>query len=348
MRAFELHIASSTEEAVGLLAARGARARPLGGGTDLVAGVMRDQVVGAAMPYPELLVDVTRIPELRGVRMGPAGSVIGAATTLVDIAESPGIRAAWPILAASAGQVATPEIRAVATLGGNLHQRPRCWFFRNRDFDCIKKGGDICFAVQGDSRYNAILDGNLCFIVHPSDLAVTLLALGATARIASPRGERLVALDDYFVGPSDNLVGETVLGPDELLVEIAVPAPPPGTLQAWEKLNDKGLPTWDFALVSVAVAMTVRDGAWTGGRVVLGGVAPVPYRATVVEAALAAGPDIRSALPSAIEAIRRAARPMRDNAYKVELLEVLLERVVLGALEAGSRTPGPAGAEVAR
>jgi xanthine dehydrogenase YagS FAD-binding subunit len=279
---------------------------------------MRDQLIGTGMPYPTHLVDVTRVPEMHGIRLGPEGAVIGAVTTLVEIAESADLRRSWPILAESAGQVASPEIRAIGTLGGNLHQRPRCWFFRSKDFDCIKKGGDICFAVKGDNRYNAILDGHLCFIVHPSDLATTLVTLGARARVASRRGERTVAFDNYFVGPEENLLHESVLLPDELLCDVTIPRPAPDTHQAWEKLNEKGMQTWDFALASVAVAMTVVDGAWRGGRIVLGGVAPVPYRATVVEAAFD-GRDPVAALPtgslrwSMLRRARCATTPTSSN-----------------------------------
>lgn len=337
MRAFELHEPASIAEAVDLLATHGARARPLGGGTDLVAGVMRDQVIGKGMPYPTHLVDVARLPGMAGIRFGPEGAVIGAATTLADIAESAELRRSWPLLTEAAAEVASPEIRAIGTLGGNLHQRPRCWFFRNKDFDCIKKGGDICFAVKGENRYNAILGGHLCFIVHPSDLATVLVALGAQARVVSSHGERTVPFDDYFVGPQENLLRESVLRPDELLVDIAIPASLAGTRQGWAKINEKGVPTWDFALASVAVAMTVVDGVWRGGRIVLGGVAPVPFRAVPVEQALA-GRDVRSALPGAIAEIRAIARPMSDNAYKLDLVEHLLERVILAALE---REPVP-------
>jgi xanthine dehydrogenase YagS FAD-binding subunit len=311
-----------------VLATHGLNGRPLGGGTDLVAGVMRDQLVGSAMPYPSDLVDIAGIPELRGIRRITGGLAIGAATPLVEIAESADVRGMWPMLADASAQVASPEIRAIATLGGNVNQRPRCWFFRNRDFDCIKKGGSICFAVKGDNRYNAILDGDLCFIVHPSDLGSALVALDAQARIASTAGERTVPFDDYFVGPGENLVAETVLRPDELLVEVIVPDPPAGARQLWEKVNEKGLRTWDFALVSVAALATITDGTWLNGRVVLGGVAPVPYRASVVEAALEGRP-VDEALPDAIAAFRGAARPMRDNGWKLELTAVVLERALL-------------------
>lgn len=329
MRAFRLHQPASVEGALELLAVHGLDGRPLGGGTDLVAGVMRDQLVGSAMPWPADLVDVAGLPELHGIRATDDGLTIGAATRLREVAESADVRAAWPLLAEAAGQVASPEIRAIATVGGNLHQRPRCWFFRNRDFDCIKKGGSICFAVKGDNRYNAILDGNLCFIVHPSDLGTALVALGGRARIASAGGgERTVAFDDYFVGPTLNLVGETVLGPDELLLDVTIPQPAAGDRQLWEKVNEKGVRTWDFALVAVAAVATIEDGAWRDGRIVLGAVAPVPYRAVTVEAALR-DRDVREALPDAVAALRAAARPMRDNAWKVELTATILERSLL-------------------
>lgn len=332
MRAFRLHEPATVGEAVDLLERHGTRARPLAGGTDLVAGIMRDQIVGKGMPYPSDLIDVMRVPGLAGIRVGPDGATIGAATTLIEIAESAELARRWPLLTGAAAEVASPEIRAIGTLGGNIHQRPRCWFFRSRDFDCAKKGGDICYAVKGDNRYNAILGGALCYIVHPSDLATALLALGATARVASSRGERTIPFDEYFVGPDVDLLRETVLDPDELLVGVTVPPAADGTRQAWQKINEKGRPTWDFAVVSAAVSMIVEGGVWRGGRIVLGGVAPVPYRARVVEEALE-GRDVREAIAEAVSAVGRVARPMGHNGYKVQLIEHLLDRVIVGALD---------------
>jgi xanthine dehydrogenase YagS FAD-binding subunit len=328
VRRFQLHEPASLGAALSDLANHGLDARPLGGGTDLVAGLMRDNVAGSAMPYPRHLVDVTRVPELRGIRRGPGGLAIGAATSLAEIAESAAVHDGWPLLAAAAAEVASPEIRVIGTLGGNLAQRPRCWFFRNRDFDCIKKGGTICYAVKGDNRYNAILDGNICFIVHPSDLGTALVALGAEARIASARRERTVSLDRFFVGPAENLVAETCLEPDELLVEVFLPEVPRTARQVWRKVNEKGRPTWDFALVSVAIIGQLAGDAWQTGRIVLGAVAPVPYRAVVVEAALAGRP-VAAAVPGAVAALRAAARPMRDNGWKLELAAVTLEEALI-------------------
>lgn len=339
MRAFELHVPGSVREATDLLAAHGTEARPVGGGTDLVAGIMRDQVIGSGMPYPTHLVDIARLPELSGIAVEDGHAVIGAATSLADIAESGVLARSWPLVVAAAGDVASPEIRSVGTLGGNLHQRPRCWFFRNRDFDCAKKGGDICFAVKGDNRYNAILGGHLCFIVHPSDLGTVLVTLGAEARVASSAGERTISFDEYFIGPDRDLLRETVLRPDEIVVAVRVPPPGPSVHQGWAKVNEKGVPTWDFAIVSAAVSFGAVDGVWRDGRIVLGGVAPTPYRATVVEDALA-GRDVREALPEAMAELRRVARPMRDNAYKLDLAEHLLQRVILEALDAGPTAVG--------
>jgi xanthine dehydrogenase YagS FAD-binding subunit len=336
VRAFELHVPSSVGEAVGLLAAHGTRGRPLAGGTDLVAGIMRDQIVGKGLPYPDHLVDVARLPELTGIYAGPAAIRIGAAVTLADIAASPIVRGRLPVLADAARDVASPEIRAIGTLGGNLHQRPRCWFFRNRDFDCAKKGGDTCYAVKGDNRYNAILDGNLCFIVHPSDTATALVALDAIAHVASPAGMRTIPFDEYFVGPDVDLLRETVLAPDELLVAVEVPAPATDALQAWGKVNEKGLPTWDFAVASVAVAMRLDGAVWRDGRIVLGGVAPTPYRARALEAVFA-GRDVRDALPDALAELERIARPMTHNGWKVPVTAQLIDKVVSDALERAGR-----------
>jgi xanthine dehydrogenase YagS FAD-binding subunit len=333
VRGFQLHEPETTSEAVDLLATHGTQARPLAGGTDLIAGVMRDQVVGKGMPYPTHLVDVMRVRDFAGIHFRPEGVTIGAVTTLFDIADSAALAASWPLLTRAAGDVASPEIRAVGTLGGNIHQRPRCWFFRNKDFDCAKKGGDICYAVKGDNRYNAILGGNLCYIVHPSDLAMALLALGASGRVVSPRGERTIPFDEYFIGPDVDLLRETVLEPDELLASVTIPPPADGSRQAWQKINEKGAPTWDFAVVSAAVSMTLGDGVWRDGRIVLGGVAPVPYRARVVEDALA-GRDVRSSLADAVAALGRVARPMGHNGYKVQLIEHLLSQVILEAVAA--------------
>lgn len=330
MKAFRLHEPTTLDEALYLLRSLGPTARPLGGGTDLVP-LMRGGVAGRGMPYPTDLVDLSAVTGMSGIRTSADGATIGAGTTLAEIIESPELRRGWPLLVEALAGIASPEIRAIATLGGNINQRPRCWFFRGKDFDCLKKGGDVCFAVEGHNGYQAIIGGHLCFIIHPSDAATALVALDARARIASAEGERWVAFSEYFISPRQNLLNETVLGCNELLIEVVVPPLPVGARTVWRKMTDKGKDTWDFALISVAGVVVAVDGVWKSGRIVLGGVAPTPYRAHIVEDALA-GKDVRRALSEATECLRSVVRPMRDNAYKVPVVQTLIESAILDAL----------------
>lgn len=329
MKGFELYEPTTVGEAVETLNRLGSGARVLAGGSDLVSGVMKDWVEGDGMPLPDALVDVTTIPELRGIRVDDDGATIGANTTLTEIVESAELTSAYPLLTESARSVASSLIRNFATLGGNIHQRPRCWFFRGRDFDCLKKGGDFCFSVGGDNRYHAIIGSDQCYIVHPSDTATALLALDAQARIAGPDGVRTVPFDDYFVSPGEDVLRENILQDNELMVEVFVPAPAPGTRQSWIKLKNRQV--YDFALVSVAAAFTEENEVWTGGRIVMGGVAPVPYRATEIENQLQ-GRNVRDAARQAAAQIRTVARPMSRNAYKIDIAQTLVERTLLQAL----------------
>src|SRR6266571_3446136 len=283
MRGFELYDATTVKEAVDLLGKYSGRAvKVVGGGSDIVGGVMKDWVQGKGMPLPEVLIDITTIKDIVGIKTDGGGTTIGAATTLSDIIDNKDLAAKLPVLTNAALSVASPLIRNFGTLGGNINQRPRCWFFRGEDFNCYKKGGDFCYAVTGDNRYHAIIGGELCYIVHPSDTATALLALNAQTTVAGPGGTRTVAFDDYFHGPREDVLTENVLKPNEVMTEVFVPAPTAGAKMAWTKLKDRQV--YDFAVVSVAAVFTV-DGAgnWSDGRVTLGGVAPVPYRATVVE-----------------------------------------------------------------
>src|SRR5579859_653454 len=208
----------------------------------------------------------------------------------------------------------------------------RCWFFRGENFACYKKGGDFCYAVTGDNRYHAIIGGELCYIVHPSDTATALLALNAQATIASPGGTtRTVAFDNYFHGPREDVLTENVLKSNEVMTEVFVPTPAAGSKMAWNKLKDRQV--YDFALVSVAAVFTVNGGNWADGRITLGGVSPVPYRATVVEDALK-GKDIKATISAAAAQLRTVARPMSLNAYKIDLAQGLIERTILDALGA--------------
>lgn len=332
MRSFELYDATTVQEAVELLQRHGNRpVKVLGGGSDLVGGIMKDWVAGKGMPLPEVLIDLTPIKELAGIKPAADSITIGATTTLTEIVESKELQQKLPLLVQAAESVASPLIRNFATLGGNINQRPRCWFLRGEDFNCYKKGGDFCYAVTGDNRYHAIIGGELCYIVHPSDTAIALLALNASARVVGPSGARTVPFDQYFVGPREDVLRENVLKPNEFMTEVVIPTPAAGTKMGWTKLKDRLV--YDFALVSVAVAFTVEGGTWKDGRITLGGVAPVPYRAKVVEDALK-GKDIKATIKQAAATIRTVARPMSLNAYKVDVAQGLIERTVLEALGA--------------
>jgi xanthine dehydrogenase YagS FAD-binding subunit len=329
MKSYELYEPTSVQQAVGLLNQFGATSKALGGGSDLIGGVMKDWVQGKGMPYPVQVVDLTTIPALHGITIGADGAHIGATTTLTEISEHKDLQAQFPVLVEATLSVASPLIRNFGTIGGNINQRPRCWFFRGEDFACYKKGGDFCYAVTGDNRYHAIIGGELCYIVHPSDTATALLALNAQAKIAGPGGERTVPFDQYFHGPREDVLTENVLKANEVMTEVFIPTPAAGTRQAWTKLKDRQ--TYDFAVLSVASVFTTDGGNWKDGRVTLGGVAPVPYRAQVVEDALK-GKDIKTNIKQAAAQVRTVARPMSLNAYKVEIAQGLVERTVLQAL----------------
>ena len=331
MRGFELYDATTIGEAVDLLRKNSEKnVKVVGGGSDLVGGIMKDWVAGKGMPMPDVLIDITTIKDLNAVVVDGNGATIGAAATLTDVIGSQDIAAKFPMLVQAAESVASPLIRNFGTLGGNVNQRPRCWFFRGEDFNCYKKGGDFCYAVTGDNRYHAIIGGELCYIVHPSDTATALLALNASAKISGTAGERTVAFDDYFIGPREDVLRENVLKKDEFMTHVTVPNPPAGAKWGWTKLKDRLV--YDFAIASVATWFTVEGGQWKDGRIVLGGVAPVPYRAKVVEDALK-GKDIKASIKQAAAAIRTVARPMSLNAFKVDVAQGLIERTILEALE---------------
>jgi xanthine dehydrogenase YagS FAD-binding subunit len=330
MRGFELYDATTVNHAVDLLRQNsGKTVKVVGGGSDLIGGVMKDWVSGKGMPLPDVIIDLTTIKDMTAIKVDSGSVTIGAAVTLTDLIESADIAAKFPLLAKAAETIASPLIRNFGTLGGNINQRPRCWFFRGEDFNCYKKGGDFCYAVTGDNRYHAIIGGELCYIVHPSDTATALLALNAKAKIAGVGGNREVQFDSYFTGPREDVLRENVLKKDEFMTHVEIPNPAAGTKFGWTKLKDRQV--YDFAVTSVAVAFTTDGGNWKDGRITLGGVSPVPYRAKVVEDAIK-GKDIKANIKSAAAAIRTVARPMSLNAYKVDLASSLIERTVLEAL----------------
>jgi xanthine dehydrogenase YagS FAD-binding subunit len=305
----------SAAQAVERLARPGARLHA--GGTDLL-GCLRDDVFDA-----ELVVSIGGLNELRGIeRTGEGGLRIGALTTIAELAASERVRQDYPGLAQAAASVASPQLRNQGTLGGNLCQRPRCWYFRG-EFDCAKKGGEKCYAAFGENRYHAIFGGGPCVIVHPSDTAPALIALEAVVRLLGPDGERALPLERFFVLPDQDLHAENVLRQGEIVTEIVLPAAPPGARSSYRKVRERG--AWDFALASVALAAHIDAGAISAPRVVLGGVAPTPWRCSAAEELLA-GKTLTPVLSArAAEAALGGAEPLEQNGYKLALVRAIVE-----------------------
>jgi xanthine dehydrogenase YagS FAD-binding subunit len=327
MRAFEHRSATTVEEALSFLG-RDGKGQIIAGGTDLL-GEMKRGIIA-----PERLVDIKPIPGLGAIEDAHEdGLRIGATARLAALCESDLVRRRTPLLAQAARAAASPQLRNMGTLAGNLCQRPRCWYYRG-DFPCLRKGGRRCFAVSGDNRYHAILGGGPCHIVHPSDTAPALLALDAELDIAGPDETRHVPLRSFFVGPQTDPHRENLLEPDELITQIRVPAPAAGARGIYLKLRERQV--WAFALVSVAVQLTMEDHRCREARIVLGGVAPVPWRSEAAENAIeGTAVDVRDRDRAAAAAVAEA-RPLRDNAYKVTLARNLVAQALAAVTDAGS------------
>ena len=321
MKAFAYVNAANEKEAIaGLVPDRG-KSMPLGGGMDLL-GLMKDYIA-----QPERIVNVKNLD--RSVRKSPDGGVrIGAAITLAELVANADVARLYPALVQAAEEVGTPQIRNAGTVGGNLNQRPRCWYFRNEEFPCLKKGGSRCFAVDGENQFHAIFGDGPCHIVHPSSLAVPAIALDARFRIVGPAGEREVAAADYFEMPDKNMFGETVLKPNEILTHVILPAP--GAVKsATYEVRFKQSHDWPLASASAALSMngqTIR-----GARIVMGAVAPVPWRSTAAEAALAGKRVTEETAIAAADAAVQGAKPMSGNAYKVQIARTAVKRAILRA-----------------
>ena len=292
----------------------------LAGGTDLL-GEMKDD-----LRVPEGLVAIKHLRELQGIRPGRGAVRIGAATLLVDVVESATVREQVPLLAMAVEKVGTPQIRNMATIGGNLCQRPRCWYYRN-NYPCFKHGGSVCYSATGENDFHAILEGGPSYIVHPSDIAPALVALGATVKISTGGSERTVPIDKFFVSPKQDPTRENILQSNEILTEIEVPSAPAGSKAIYVKEMVREI--WDFALCSVAAMVTTKDGVIEDARIVLGGVAPFPYRAIKAEAALKGKRLDETTAAAAGAAAVDGARPLAKNAYKVPLTQATVARALL-------------------
>ncbi len=309
----------SMSEALEQLA--GDEAHAHSGGTDLL-GCLRDGVFEAPK-----VVSLSGLNQMRGIEETADGGLrIGALTTLAELANSEIIRDRYTVLAEAAESAASPQLRNQGTVGGNLCQRPRCWYFRG-EFHCLKKGGDMCYAVEGENQYHAIFGGAPCFIVHPSDTAPALVALGATVRLARGTSERTIPLEAFFVPPETDVARENILDSGEIITDVFLPAPAEGTVSTYRKLRERG--AWDFALTSLALVMKIDGGRVSEASAVLGGVAPIPWRSTPLQEAIAGERISQDVAADAAAAAVREADPLEHNGYKVDLVKGVVEETLM-------------------
>ena len=325
MKAFALIHPKSIEDATRLLAEGGSldAIRPMGGGQDLL-GTLKDYIL-----TPDTVVDLKRIPNLDKINFDrKKGLRLGALVTITELGENADVKAHFPALAEAAHSVATLQIRNQGTVGGNLCQRPRCWYYRNERIVCLKKGGDKCYAAgdSAENKYHAILGGGPSYIVHPSDLAPVLVCLGATLTISGPKGQkRELPVEQFFTLPSQSdVTHENILKQGEIVTEVFVPSSALAARSTYLKFREKN--SLDWALSSVAMALETDGTLVKNASIVLGGVAPIPWRAKSAEAALHGQALSEATFLAASEAATDGAKPLSQNGYKVPLTQALVRR----------------------
>jgi len=320
MNRFELARAATTGQARELLAEKPASVLKAGG-IDLLDHLKEHLI------EPPRVVDLKSVRGLNTIAAEPDGSLrIGPLATLAQIAAHAAVRKAHAALAQACGEAASPQIRNVATLGGNVLQRPRCWYYRLESYKCLKKGGDVCYAVGGENRYHVIFGGGPSYAPHPSNAAVALVALGATFVLEGAKGSRSVPAGEFFTPASQDPERENQLGPDEILTEIRVPAAA-GARSLYEEVRERA--AFDWPLVSLAATLTLEAGSVKEARLVLGAVAPIPWRVPKAEQALVGKALDEASASAAARAATIGAAPLSDNGYKVGLVQTLVRRTLL-------------------
>jgi xanthine dehydrogenase YagS FAD-binding subunit len=321
--AFELFQPTTVDDALALQSRHGAKAWVLAGGLDSFDW-FKDRI-----KRPEVVIDLSQIKELRGIRAVGDGLEIGAMTTLTEVVRHPMVREKYSILPHAAEAAASPQIRNQGTIGGNVSQDARCWYYRG-GWPCYRAGGNICYAdtPTGLNREHAILDADRCVAVNPSDTAPALIALDAKMVIRTPKGERVVNAEDYFIGPAIDITRMTILQPGDLLTTIRIPSTWAGSQFYFEKARDRSV--WDFALVNVAAAVVTSGSAIERIRLVVNGVAAHPVRLTAVEAAVQGKPRNAETAELAGQLAVRGAQPLQYNGYKVPLMRNLVKRAIRG------------------
>jgi xanthine dehydrogenase YagS FAD-binding subunit len=326
MPAFELFQPASTADALNLLDRYGNDAWIFAGGLDSFDW-LKDRI-----KRPRYVVDLGGIAELKGIRERDGGLEIGAMTTLTDVVHHPMVRDRYAILTEAAEAAASPQIRNQGTIGGNVSQDTRCWYYR-AGWSCYRAGGNICYADTPESinREHAILEADRCVAVNPSDTAPALIVLGASMVIRGADGERVIPAENYFIGPGTDITRMTALGPGEMLTAIRLPGDWAGANFYWEKVRDRQV--WDFALVSVASAMTLSGTTIQNIRLVVNGVAARPVRLVTVEQYVKGKPRNEATAAAAGDMAVQGAQPLRFNAYKVPLMRNLVKRAIRGVEE---------------
>jgi xanthine dehydrogenase YagS FAD-binding subunit len=325
MKNFTYHRPTTVDQAVGLLDATWGKTELLAGGTDLL-DLQKEYVA-----QPDKVVSLTGIKELAAIER-PSRSLfrIGAGAKLAEIAAHEGLREKCPALTTAAGQVGGPQIRNMGTLGGNLCQRNRCWYFRDEAVHCLLKGGKKCFATDGENRYHAVFtQGHPCVIVNPSTLAPALIALNATAEVVGPKGKRAIEVAKLFQAPKSADEREHVLAPNEVIVAVEVPTP--GAMPANASYEVRHKQAYDWPLVQAAVALVLKDGRATGVKVVLGHVAPTPLLSEQAAKAVEGQSIDEGTAAEAGKAAASGAKPLSQNKYKTDLIVVAVKRALLTA-----------------
>src|ERR1700722_16014617 len=322
--AFELFQPTSVDDALALQARHGAKAWVLAGGLDSFDW-FKDRI-----KRPEVVIDLSQGKELRGVRTAGDGLESGAMTTLTEVLRHPTIREKYGILPNAAEAAAAPQIRNQGTIGGNVSQDARCWYYRG-GWPCYRAGGNICYAdtPTGLNREHAILDADRCVAVNPSDTAPALIALDAKMVVRTPKGERVVNAENYFIGPATDITKMTILQPGDLLTSIRIPGTWAGAQFYFEKVRDRNV--WDFPLVNVASAMTMSGNTIQRIRIAVNGVAAHPVRLTAVEAAVTGKQRSEETADMAGQLAIQGAEPLQYNGFKVPLLRNLVKRAIRGA-----------------
>jgi xanthine dehydrogenase YagS FAD-binding subunit len=308
------------EEASQLLKTEDTHTLPYAGGTDALDLIKKDIIV------PRQVVNLKKIPNLNKIEytLGK-GLRIGALVTITELTGHKLLNEKYTIISEAAKEIASPQLRNVGTIGGNICQRPRCYYFRE-EFNCIRKGGDTCYAYEGQNKLHCIIDGGPCYIVHPSDMAVALMALNAKVNIFDGVKSRTIPIDDFFVLPEEDYLHENILKAGEIITEFQIPDLPSNTRSGYLKFKEREV--WDFAVVSAGAVIQMNGNSIRSGRVSLGGVAPIPWQEELLNQKLIGLSPNENAIGQWSKNALKKAEPLSMNSYKVQLSQNLLKQLV--------------------